>query len=92
MLMKEEKETIINFNETHEPVSVYTYNRELKRRLERYARNHPDLATLTKVYDDGAVCYLVNKDRLSIRLTAPYSEERRKAAAEFAKQHSKLCN
>ena len=91
-LLKEEKETVINYNETNEPVSVYTYNRDLKRRLEQYARKHPDLAKLVRKYDDGAVCYHVNKDRFSIRLTAPYSAERRRAAAEIAKQHSKLCN
>ena len=34
----------------------------------------------------GCQSYLIDKARLSIRITAPYSEERRKAASERAKQ------
>ena len=35
----------------------------------------------------GSVTYEIHKSRISIRLTAPYSEERRKAARENAKKH-----
>ena len=35
----------------------------------------------------GYQSYLIDKARLSIRITAPYSEERRKAASERAKEY-----
>ena len=36
---------------------------------------------------DGSVTYEIQKSRVSIRLIAPYSEERRKAASEYAKKN-----
>ena len=33
---------------------------------------------------------VIDKQRVSIRLTAPYSEERREAASQYAKEHSKI--
>ena len=35
----------------------------------------------------GGVRYEIQKARVSIRLIAPYSEERRKAASEYAKKN-----
>ena len=87
---KEGRETIIVFNEADNEASIYTFNTDLKKRLSAYARRFPQLARLDRVFPEGAVEYVIDKERLSIRFTAPYSEERRKAASEYARQHSKL--
>ena len=87
---KEERETIIVFNEADGEASIYTFNTDLKKRLSAFAKRFPQLARLDRVFPEGAVEYVIDKDRLSIRFTAPYSEERRKAASEYARQHSKL--
>lgn len=87
---KEERETIIVFNEADNEASIFTFNTDLKKRLAEYAKRFPQLARLDRSFPEGSVEYLIDKHRLSIRLTAPYSEERRKAASEYARQHSKL--
>lgn len=85
---REERETILLFNEAEDTATIYTFNTDLKRRLAKFADNHPDLCKLT--VDDteyGSVTYEIQKSRVSIRLIAPYSEERRKAASEYAKEN-----
>ena len=42
--------------------------------------------------DFGSLTYEIQKSRVSIRLVAPYSEERRKAASERAKKNSIATN
>lgn len=79
-LMKYEKETIILASEGDDTYSVYTFNATLKRRLAGFAKKHPDHCRLdTENKKLGCQSYAISKERLSIRLTAPYSEERRKA-------------
>ena len=68
--------------------SGYTYNNDLKKRLATFASKHPDICKMT--VDDkefGSVTYEIQKSRISFRLVAPYSEERRKAASEYAKKN-----
>ena len=89
-LSKEERETIIRFDESNEPVSVFTYNKPLIRRLAQFTKDHPDCAKLLRTYPEGSVEYEVVKERVSLRFTAPYSEERRKEMSEYAKMHSKI--
>ena len=85
-LTKYEKETIILTNEADEFYDVYTFNSALKKKLAAYAKRHPDLCSLTETTREGSVTYKVDKTRLSIRLSEPYSEERRKASSERAKK------
>ena len=83
---KEERETIVNFNEAEDTAVIYTFNNDLKKRLAAFARKYPDLCQMTvDDADFGSVTYELQKSRVSIRLVAPYSEERRKAASEYAK-------
>ena len=83
---KEERETIVNFNEADDIAVIYTFNNDLKKRLAAFAKKYPDLCKLTvDDADFGSVTYEIQKSRVSIRLVAPYSEERRKAASERAK-------
>ncbi len=84
-LTRYEKETIILTNEADDYYEVYTFNSALKKKLAAYAKRHPDLCSLKGSTKEGSATYLVDKARLSLRLTEPYSEARRQAAREQAK-------
>lgn len=86
-LTKYEKETIILFNEGEDTAHIQTYNSGLRKRLVEFSKKHPDLCRLEKSFAQGGVIYELDKSRLSIRLQAPYSEERRRKASENAKQN-----
>ena len=77
---KNEKTTEIYFDETPAPVVIRTHNTALKKRLLAYTDKHPDLCRLTDDDELGYLSFEINKDRFSIRLTAPYTEERRQLA------------
>lgn len=72
-----EQETVINFDEESEFASVYTFNGGLKRKLEKYSADFPELCRLVKDYGRGAVEYEVDKGRLSINFKKPYTEEQK---------------
>lgn len=86
-LTKYEKETIILTSEGDTTTSIFTYSADLKRRLEKFNKQHPTLCKLEKSNDEGGVSYVLEKSRVSIRLVPPYSEERRRAASEHGKKH-----
>lgn len=85
-LSKYEKETILNTSEGDEWWDVYTFNTTLKRRIEKFAKKYPDLCQIKEVAEDGGATYRISKKRLSIRITEPYSEERRHKARVFAQR------
>ena len=74
---KNEKTTEIYFDETPAPVVIRTHNTALKKRLLAYTDKHPDLCRLTDDDELGYLSFEIDKDRFSIRLTAPYTEKRR---------------
>lgn len=84
-LTRYEKETILLTNEADDFYEVYTFNSALKKKLAAYTKRHPDLCSLKETTQEGSATYVVDKARLTIRLTEPYSEERRKAASKRAK-------
>ena len=84
-IKKKDKLTEIWFDETGSDVTVRTYNTDLKNRLTAYAAKYPTLCRLTD--DDGCGCltFEIDRHRFSVRLTAPYSEDRRSKAKETMK-------
>ena len=86
-LTKSQKITEICFDEKEPLIHIRTHNTDLKKRLATYAGEHPDQCRQTDADPDtGCMEFEIRKGRLSFRLTAPYSEERRKAASEAAKK------
>ena len=83
-LTKRQKTTGIFFDEQSSIIEVQTHNTDLKKRLGTYAQRFPDQCRQT---DDGqgSLTFEIEKGRFSFRLTAPYREERRRAASEAAK-------
>ena len=69
------------------PELAHTFNASLKRRLADFSRKYPLLCRLERSTPEGSVTYVLDKSRLSIRLVPPYSEERKAAAREYAKEH-----
>ena len=77
---KNEKTTEIYFDETPAAVVIRTHNTVLKKRLLAFAEKFPTLCRLTDDDELGCLSFEIDKDRFSIRLTAPYTEERRQLA------------
>lgn len=59
----------------------------LKNRLAKYAAEHPDLCRQTDDDEQGGLTFEIDRRRFAVRLTAPYSDERRHAASELAKKN-----
>ena len=88
-LTKQEKTTDIWFDEKDPLIYIRTHNTDLKNRLTAYAAAHPGECRQTDADPDtGCMEFEIRKGRFSFRLTAPYNEERRRAASEAAKKHS----
>ena len=87
-LTKKQKITELYFNEKDSNTEVYTHNTNLKKRLLAYAEKYPELCQQTDDDDQGGLRFEIDKRRISIRLTAPYCQERR----EKARLQAKLSN
>ena len=57
---------------------------KLKKRLLEYASKFPELCQQTDDDEQGGLRFEIDKSRISIRQTAPYSEERRTVASKLA--------
>ena len=86
-LTKKQKTTVIYFDEHSRIIEVQTHNTDLKKRLTAFAAKHPQCCRQTDDDEQGGLTFEIEKGRLSFRLTAPYSEERRRAASEWAKKN-----
>ena len=86
-LTKKQKNTELYFNAKDPMAEIYTHDTKLKRRLLEYAEKHPQLCQLTKDDEQGGLRFEITKDRISIRLTVPYTEERRSNARRWAKEN-----
>ncbi len=87
-LSKKDKTTKIYFNEDSPMIEVHTYNTDLKNRLSRYAGMYPGECRLIDDDEMGHMIFEIRKGRFCFKLTAPYSEERRKAARDLAKKEN----
>ena len=85
-MKRKQKITEFFFNEQDSTAEVYTYNTNLKKRLLTYAQTYPHLCQLTEEDENRGLRFEIDKRRISLRLTAPYSEERRTAASERGKR------
>lgn len=86
-LTKRERDTEIYYNQSNDPIQVRTNDPSLIRRLKGLSEEYPELCKLT---DEDEICgayFEVDKRRLSIHVTRPYPEERRKKQSEWAKEY-----
>ena len=87
-LTKREKTTGIYFDEYGNMIEVQTHNTNLKKRLSAFALKYPECCRQIDDDEQGGLTFEIEKGRLSFRLTAPYSEERKQAASTLAKENS----
>lgn len=87
-LSKKQKTTSIYFDESSPIIEVQTHNTDLKNRLTAYAAKYPKLCRQADDNEQGGLTFEIQKGRFGFKLTAPYSEERRKAAGELAKKEN----
>ena len=85
-LTKRQKVTEVFYNAKDSTAEVYTHDTKLKKRQRKYAAKYPELCKQTDDDGQGGLRFEIDKSRISIRLTAPYSDDRRKAASELAKK------
>ena len=86
-LTKKEKTTAIYFDELGDMIEVQTHDTDLKKRLTAFEKEHPQCCRQIDDDEQGCLTFEIEKGRLSFRLTAPYSEERKRAASEWAKKN-----
>ena len=86
-LIKKQKTTAIYFDEDSRMIEVQTHNTDLKKRMSAFAAKYPECCHQIDDNEQGGLTFEIEKGRLSFRLTAPYSEERKRAASEWAKQN-----
>ena len=84
-LTKKQKTTVIYFDEQSRIIEVQTHNTYLKKRLTAFAAKYPQCCRQTDDDEQGELTFEIEKGRLSFRLTAPYSKERKQAASDYAK-------
>jgi len=84
-LTRKQKVTEFYFNEHDVLAEIYTHNTDLKKRLLAYAKEYPELCQITEDDEQGGLRLEIDKHRIGIRLTAPYSLERRAASSQGAK-------
>jgi hypothetical protein len=89
MLAREEKETIILFNEADDTASCFTYNGRLTKRLTILSRERPDECRIEK--DNGAdgITFTFPKKWVKVNPTRILSDEQRTAIAERLHSASK---
>ena len=85
-LTKKQKTTVIYFDEYGGMIEVQTHNTDLKKRLMAFAAKHPQCCRQTDDDEQGGLTFEIEKARLSFRLTAPYSEERRRGGKRVGEE------
>lgn len=91
-LTKKQKVTELFYNAKGHIAEIYTHDAKLKKRLLAFAEEYPELCNQTDDDAQGGLWFEVSKERISIRLTAPYSQERRDAASRLAKKTNTFKN
>ena len=84
-LTKKQKVTEVYYNAKDPTAEVYTHDTKLKKRLLAYAAKFPELCQQTDDDEQGGLRFEIDKSRISIRLTTPYSNNRKAKLAASAK-------
>ena len=80
-LTKKQKTTSIFFDEHSSTVEILTHNTDLKKRLKKYASEHPDLCRQTDDDGQGGLEFEIEKGRFSVRRSPDRAVLRNSAAA-----------
>ena len=84
-LTKKQKVTEVFYNAKDPTAEIHTHDTKLKKRLLEYAAKFPELCQQTDDDEQGGLRFEIDKCRISIRLTTPYSNNRKAKLAASAK-------
>ena len=87
-LTKKQKVTELYYNAKDPLAEIYTHDTGLKKRLLAYATKYPEMCQMTDNDEQGGLRFEINRSRVSIRLTSPYSESRKEKLAREAKKEN----
>ena len=87
-LTKKQKVTEVFYNAKDPTAEIYTHDSKLKKRLRVFAEEYPELCRQTDDDGQGGLWFEIAKERITIRLTAPYAQERREVASKLAKENN----
>ena len=87
-LTKKQKVTELYYNAKDPMAEIHTHDTALKKRLLAYATKYPELGKQTDDDGQGGLWFEIDKSRVSIRLTAPYSESRKEKLAREARREN----
>ena len=87
-LTKKERDTEIIYDQSDAPMQIRTHDLNLIRRLIALSNEYPETCCLVEVDTiSGTYFEVMDKSRVSIHVTKPYSAERRQRQSEWAKEH-----
>lgn len=84
---KRERDTEIYYNQSDDPMQIRTNDPKLIRRLTALSEEYPDLCRYIGKDEICGSYFEVDKKRISIQVTRPYSDERCRKQSEWAKEH-----
>lgn len=84
-LTKYEKETILRTSKGDKEYSIYTFDLAIQRKLDKFAKQYPDLCKIKAETKEGDKTYEIEKTRVSIRLIAPWSKQKKEIARKRIK-------
>ena len=87
-LTKKQKVTELYYNAKDTMAEIHTHDTALKKRLLAYATKYPNMCQMTDDDEQGGLRFEIDKSRVSIRLTAPYSDCRKEKLAREAKKEN----
>lgn len=85
MCSKYEQETIINYNEDEKTATVYTYNKSLKKKLDKLAIKYPDIFIVVAEDKTGAKTYRIPKKYITVSTPRSYTDKQKKEMKERGK-------
>ena len=74
-MKKKLKTTEIYYDEGSTTAYIHTYQTSLKNRLVAFAKDYPQLCEIVEIDENGKLSAEIQKDRVSIRLLPPRTEE-----------------
>lgn len=81
----EERETILNFDDSDDQCFVYTCSRPIMTKLDKLCKSNPNSYKLVEE-DKNSKSYIMDKNLISFRTPKIMSEENRKKLSENAKK------
>ena len=88
---KQNRESLISFNERDDRVEVITYNTSLIKRLTELHNNHPDCCELICADTEiGRYEFSVSKHNFTFRVMRPYTAKRKNAMRRYALENDTI--